>query len=634
MTIHSVLSKYWGYSSFRPLQEEIINSVLDGNDTLALMPTGGGKSICFQIPAMVSDGVCIVVSPLIALMKDQVYNLKKKGINAVAVFSGMSRREIDIILDNCIYGKVKFLYVSPERLNTEIFKVRLQKMKVNLIAVDEAHCISQWGYDFRPPYLTIANIREGLQGVPVLALTATATEKVKKDIQEKLKFSKENFFQKSFERKNLSYVVLYEEGKLNKVLDIIQKVKGSGIIYVRNRKKTKEVAEFLSKKKISVDFYHAGLDASARSKKQDKWILGKCRIMVCTNAFGMGIDKADVRLVIHLDIPASLEEYYQEAGRAGRDEKKSYAVLLYNNSDKLELEKKFKDAFPSEDEIRMIYHAIGNYLQLAIGLGAGESFDFDLADFCTTYNFKSTVVHSSLKILEQENKITVTDAVFISSRLMILVNKEELYRFELSNKKYESIIKTILRSYEGLFENYINIFEADISKNLAITKEEAIGLLNYLHQIKIISYEPSKNKPQIIFNFPREDMKHLEINRAFLEQRKKNYREKITAMLRYATDRITCRSQMLLSYFGEMNSNRCGVCDVCLKRNKLELNDMEFRTISDEVKQLLFTQPRSIREVVDGISKFRQDKVLKTIQWLKDNNQVELMEEDKLIWNE
>lgn len=627
LIIHEILLKYWGYSAFRPLQEDIINSVLQGKDTLALMPTGGGKSLCFQVPAMAKEGVCLVISPLIALMKDQVHNLKKRGIIASAIFSGMNKREIDIVLENCIHGKTKFLYLSPERLTTEIFRERVKSMKVSLLAVDEAHCISQWGYDFRPPYLQIAELRELLPDIPILALTATATEEVKKDIQQKLKFKNENVFQKSFERKNLSYAVLYEEGKLNKMADIFQKVKGSGIVYVRNRKKTKEIAEHLQRKKIVADFYHAGLDAKIRSDKQDRWINNKTRIMVCTNAFGMGIDKPDVRVVVHLDLPESLEAYYQEAGRAGRDEKKSYAVLFYTDSDKFELERKLKENFSPIEEIKQVYQALGNYFQIAIGAGAGESFDFEIADFCNTYKFKPSLVFNSIKILEQNNLIATTDSVFIPSRAMLTVNKNELYQFELENKKFEPIIKVILRSYEGVFENFTPINETELARILKTEKTEVADLLHKLHEYGIIHYAPVKNKPQIVFLLPREDKKYLNINKEFLEERKKVYEKKIKSVIRFSSEKTICRSSMLLEYFGEKNISHCRICDVCLKRNKLELNDSEFENIQNEIKNILSVKPMGLHEIVGSIGKYREDKVLKTIQWLRDNRYLTLNED-------
>lgn len=423
MNIHNILAKYWGYHSFRPLQEEIITSVLQGNDTLALLPTGGGKSVCFQVPALVQEGVCIVISPLIALMKDQVDNLQKKGISAIAITSAMHKREIDIAFDNCVYGNIKFLYLSPERLITPIAQARIQKMKVSLIAVDEAHCISQWGYDFRPSYLEIAKLRELQPKVPVLALTATATPEVVKDIQEKLRFKKANVLQKSFERKNLAYVVIGEEDKLSRLLKVVNNVGGTGVVYVRNRKKTQEVAAFLQKNKIPADFYHAGLTPGERSQKQDSWIKNKTRVIVATNAFGMGIDKPDVRFVVHLDLPDSLEAYFQEAGRAGRDEGKAYAVMLYNEADINDLKSNVEMSFPSVEEIRQTYQALANYYQLAVGSGEGAAFDFDISELCRNYKLEPVTVFNSIRFLEKEGYISATEAVYQPSRINFTLNK-------------------------------------------------------------------------------------------------------------------------------------------------------------------------------------------------------------------
>ncbi|MFT6148003.1 MAG: ATP-dependent DNA helicase RecQ, partial [Saprospiraceae bacterium] len=448
MTPQEVLKKFWGFDNFRSMQLEIIKSVLDGKDTLALLPTGGGKSICFQIPALCQEGICIVVSPLIALMKDQVHNLNKRGIPAVAIYSGMHYREIDRVFDNCAYGKIKFLYLSPERLMTDLAQERIKKMNVNLIAIDEAHCISQWGYDFRPPYLEIAKIRILHPKVPFLALTATATPEVVTDIQERLEFKTENVFQKSFRRDNLAYVVLNDEGKLEKMLSILQKVKGSSVVYVRNRKKTKEAAQFLQLNNIYADFYHAGLTNDVRSKKQDAWINNQTRVMVSTNAFGMGIDKPDVRTVIHLTLPDSLEAYFQEAGRAGRDGNRAFSILLYSETDKVELERQFEQSYPAFSEIKQVYRALGSYFQLAIGSGLGESFDFDLIEFCRHYKFKVVETFNALKILMHEGWLFMTEAVYVPSSLMVKATKEDLYDYKLRNKGFENLITTILRTYQ------------------------------------------------------------------------------------------------------------------------------------------------------------------------------------------
>jgi len=449
-----ILVKYWGYSKFRPLQEDIIQSVMSGRDTLALMPTGGGKSLTFQVPAMATDGICIVITPLIALMKDQVENLKQRDIKAIAIYSGMTQEEIDIALENCIYGNVKFLYISPERLETEIFKLRVKHMNISILAIDEAHCISEWGYDFRPSYLKIAEFRNHIQNVPVLALTATATPKVVIDIQEKLLFKEKNVLQKSFERKNLTYLVRNVEDKLNYLIDTIQKVKGSGIIYVRNRKKTKEIALFLQKNKISADYYHAGLKHEDRSLKQNAWKTGARKIMVATNAFGMGIDKPDVRFVIHFDLPDSIEAYFQEAGRAGRDEKKASAVLLYNNSDKVKAEQRIETNFPEIKEIREVYQALGNYFKIPFGGGKLSSYDFVISDFAKNYNFNLIKIISSINFLQREGYIELTDELNSASKIHFKASRDDLYKFQVANAKFDGFIKLILRSYTCLLYTF------------------------------------------------------------------------------------------------------------------------------------------------------------------------------------
>jgi len=457
-----LLKQYWGFDTFRPLQEDIIDAVLNGQDALALLPTGGGKSLCFQLPALLQEGICIVVSPLIALMKDQVENLKAKGIQAIAIYAGMGKREIDILLDNCIYGNIKFLYLSPERLLSPLVKERLAYMKVNLFAIDEAHCISQWGYDFRPPYLLLKDLREIHPEVPIIALTATATKFVRQDIVEKLELKVPQIFVKSFARRNLSYVVMDLEDKYGKLLDVLKNVKGSGLIYVRNRRETTEVALFLKRNHIAADFYHAGLEKNERSLKQEAWKQNKIRVMVATNAFGMGIDKPDVRFVIHLDLPESLEAYYQEAGRAGRDELKAFAVLLANKSDRLALETKYKDNFPNIEEIKKTYHYLGSYYQLAYGAGQGISFPFDLADFCKRFKLSVLKTIAALKFLEHDGYLTLSENIFLQSRLMFMQSHEDVYRFQIENSGYDALIKTVLRAYGGSFDQYVKVNENEI----------------------------------------------------------------------------------------------------------------------------------------------------------------------------
>ncbi|PCH69184.1 MAG: recombinase RecQ [Bacteroidetes bacterium] len=633
MTIQQILTKYWGYSSFRALQEDIINSVLDGKDTLALLPTGGGKSICFQVPTLAKEGVCLVISPLIALMKDQVENLKKRGISAAAVVSGMHSREIDIAFENCVYGKTKFLYLSPERLTTDIARERIAKMNVNLIAVDEAHCISQWGYDFRPLYLKIAEIRELHPQVPIMALTATATPEVVEDIQEKLNFKEKNVLQKSFERKNLAYVVIQEDDKLGKLLRICSKVQGTGIVYVRNRKKTQEIAEFLRKNKVSADFYHAGLTPEIRSKKQDDWIRNRTRVIVSTNAFGMGIDKPNVRFVVHLDLPDSLEAYFQEAGRGGRDEKKAYAVLLTDKADQLDLKKQVEESFPNLRTIKNVYQSIANYYQLAVGSAKGQSFDFDISDFCNRYSLKPLTIYNSLKFIEREGYLTVTEQLYNPSKIHFLVNKEELYKFQVANKNYDNFIKLILRSYSGIFDNYAKINESELAKRAETNRDNVISILQKLDAQKILSYLPTSNLPQINFIEERVDADYLRISKENYDERKKAAFLRLEAVLHYASSIRKCRSQMLLAYFDEENTYRCGVCDVCLERNKLEISNLEFEKVSDQIKKVLHKQSISLNEVVHSVRNSREDKTLKVIQWLMDNEKIVYESENKLKWS-
>ena len=459
--LKTLLKKYWGYEHFRPFQEEVILSVLNQQDTLALMPTGGGKSLCFQIPAMYMTGMCLVVSPLIALMKDQVNNLRARKISAVAIHSGMSYREVDLTLDKCVEGHYKFLYLSPERLTTDIFRARLPNMKINLLAVDEAHCISQWGYDFRPPYLQIAEVREELKNIPVLALTASATKNVCTDIMEKLQFKQQHVVRRSFERKNLSYSVLFEEDKFGRVLKMLDKVKGTAIVYVRNRRRTKEISQFLQQNKVSATEYHAGLSHGERSQKQEDWIQNKVRVIVCTNAFGMGIDKPDVRLVVHWDTPDNLESYFQEAGRAGRDEKKSFAVILYNNADVTELHTREADRFPDLEEVKTVYDSVGNFCRIAEGAGQGESFNFNLNEFLKTYKLNAIRTLNSLKLLEQEGYLSFSESIYLPSRLMMTVDKENLYRYEVMHPEHEVLLKAIMRSYGGVFDYFSQIREEE-----------------------------------------------------------------------------------------------------------------------------------------------------------------------------
>ncbi len=613
----AVLQQYWGYDSFRSLQDQIIESVLNGKDTLGLMPTGGGKSICFQVPALCREGICIVVSPLIALMKDQVENLKKRGILAEAIYSGMRYRDIDRILDNCIYGNVKLLYLSPERLTTDLAKERIKQMNVSLLAVDEAHCVSQWGYDFRPSYLQIAEAKEWLPEVPTLALTATATPEVVKDIQEKLAFRQQNVFQKSFERNNLSYSVLYEEGKETKLLDVFRKVKGTGIVYVRSRRKTKEIAIQLQRHGIRADFYHAGLSPDLRAQKQDAWVNDQLRVIVSTNAFGMGIDKSDVRIVVHMDLPDSLEAYFQEAGRAGRDGQKAYAVLLYNETDKKRLERSYELAFPPMTEIRRIYRALGSYFQLALGAGEGHTFDFDIIAFCQNFQLDPIRTYNALKTLEKEGWIMLTDAVYIPSSLKILVSKEDLYDYQLRNPKMDIIIKTILRTYQGAFNQYVHLRENQLARFLKMSRADLNKALVKLSQDKVIRYEPQKDSPQLFYAKERIRAEDLTIDQSRYHFLKNRYYERIKKAIFYAEDPV-CRSQQLLQYFGEEDVPKCGICDVCLGRTKAEITEQDFKAYQEKIRRLLKKERLSLDNIMDSFAPRRHQQVLKALEYLLD----------------
>ncbi|MEM8528277.1 MAG: ATP-dependent DNA helicase RecQ [Bacteroidota bacterium] len=625
-----MLKQYWGYDSFRSPQDEIIQSVLDGRDTLALMPTGGGKSICFQVPTLCQEGICIVVSPLIALMKDQVAQLKKRNIPAEAIYSGMHYMQIDRILDNCIYGNTKFLYLSPERLTTDLAIARIAKMNVNLWAVDEAHCISQWGYDFRPPYLQIAEIRELHPKVPVLALTATATNTVERDIQDKLAFQNQQVFRKSFARANLAYVVLQEENKEKKLLEIVKNVKGTGIVYVRNRRKTKELALALQKRGVSADFYHAGLDADERSRKQDNWINNKTRVIVSTNAFGMGIDKPDVRSVVHMDLPDSLEAYFQEAGRGGRDGKKSFAVLLYNQTDKYRLEQNLEQSFPSMKTIRQVYRALGSYYQLAVGSGENKSYDFEIISFATTYKLKPVDVFNSLKALEQAEWLTLSEGVYTPSQFMIRVSKEDLYAYQIQNARFDKILKVILRSTQGAFGNYVRIREHQLSQALGIERNELSKALLQMHQDRIVEYLPQKDKPQLTFLMERVDADNLTIDRAVYNFRKEQHRIRVENAIEYA-EKLQCRSQQLLSYFDEENAPECGICDVCLGRHEASVTQDEKMTYQLKIKNLLTKESLTLHQLVDSFTPKRRQQVITVIEHLLDEGIVD-KKGDQITW--
>ncbi len=625
-----ILTKYWGYATFRPLQEEIIQSVDQGRDTLGLMPTGGGKSVTYQVYSLSKPGICLVITPLIALMKDQVENLNQRGIKALAIYSGMSSQEIKVAMDNAAWGKYKFLYLSPERIATERFRERIGQFDVNLIAVDEAHCISQWGYDFRPSYLRIAELRDLLPDVPVLAVTATATSQVIGDIQDQLKFTRKNVLRTSYYRNNLVYLVRNEEDKVNYLVKAVQKAKGTGIVYVKSRKLTREISDLLRKNKISADYYHAGLGYKIRSLKQENWKKGLCRVIVSTNAFGMGIDKADVRFVIHLEAPDSVEAYFQEAGRAGRDGKTAWSVLLYNNSDKLKLEKNIFRTFPEPDVIKRIYEAICNYYQLAVGFGKNQSFEFNMATFASGFSFQITAVYNSLKILQREGYLELTDELDNSSKVYFQVDRDDLYKFQVANAEFDGFIKLLLRSYTGLFTNYVPIDEQLMARRANVSPDLVYQFLLRLRTQKVIDYIPQKKTPYIIFVRERIDPDRFKITKENYTDRKRDYMQRIEAMIHYASSGHKCRSQLLLQYFGEAESVRCGKCDVCMERNELNVSKFEFDTISEQIKKVL-VEACFYEELLDGVEG-KSENVVKIVRWLLENEKIVYRVDNRMEW--
>ncbi len=625
MEPEQILKQYWGYDSFRSLQKEIITSVLDGNDTLALLPTGGGKSICFQVPALAKDGLCLVISPLIALMKDQVESLKKKNIPALSIYSGMSFFEVKRTLENAVHGNFKFLYVSPERLETNLFLEYLPGMNINLIAVDEAHCVSQWGYDFRPPYLRIAAIREHLKDVPILALTASATKEVQEDICEKLAFKKDQQrFQKSFERPNLSYSVFTPSSKQNKLIEILKNVPGSGIVYCKSRKRTKEIAELLKMNNINADFYHAGLNNDARTKKQESWIKNETRIIACTNAFGMGIDKSNVRTVVHYDVPDALESYYQEAGRAGRDEKKAYAVLLFHESELGELEKQPAIRFPSFEEIKNVYRSLVNYLQLASGSGEGMYFDFDINDFVKKFELNIYTVNYSLKILEQEESILYNEQIFLPATVVFTCDKNHLTEFEKTHPELEAVIKGLLRSYEGIFDFPSSIYENQVAgfikKDVSVLKAD----LKKLEQFGIIEYHPQKDKPQIQILKNRVNVDDFKINQQNLSKRKIAFEKRLQAMLTYVKTKV-CRSKMIGNYFNDLSIKQCGICDNCINEKGIIISKTEFESITSGIERLTETSAVHSNLLLKNLaSSFKKEQIWKVLNYLQSENKISI----------
>lgn len=630
--IHEVLLKYWGYSLFRPQQEAIIRSVLAGNDTLALLSTGGGKSICFQVPGMCFEGLTIVITPLIALMKDQSERLKRLGIPSEAIYSGMSPREADLALNHVIHGLAKFLYVSPERLSSEYFRDVLRNLKVSLIVVDEAHCISQWGYDFRPPYLRISEIRPLFPAVPILALTATATPVVVKDIQEKLLFRKENVFTGNFERPNLTYAVIKDENKLGRLLKVLKGVQGQGIVYVRNRKKTRETADFLKFNNISADYYHAGLPAKEREQRQNDWIQGYTRVIVCTNAFGMGIDKPDVRSVVHLDLPDSIEAYFQEAGRAGRDGKKSYAVLLYDEADVIDAEKFLEINFPEFEFIKQVYRALGNHYDIATGTGRDLVFDMDITAFAKKYNFNPVVTFNALKFIEREGYISLNEGMYHTSRFVFNVDKQELYKFQVEHPQFDILIKTMQRSYGGSFTEPVPLFEAELARRLETTEKIIVEMLNRMHQNGILSYFPVSDKPQLSFSCELVKPEHLSISSENYSKRRQDASARLKAMLQYVTTGNNCRSQTLIGYFGQ-KASKCGVCDVCIESNKNVLSELDYHRIVEIIKPLLELRELNMAEIIEACDTFNQEKVIKAVSWLVDSAKVKKISSDLYRWN-
>ena len=614
--IYDTLKRYWGFTEFRPVQLEIIRSALEGRDTLALMPTGGGKSLTYQVPTLAREGLCIVVTPLIALMKDQVQNLRKRGIKALAVYSGMTRQEILTALENCIFGDYKFLYISPERLDTDIFRTKLRSMKVSMITVDESHCISQWGYDFRPAYLKIAEIRALLPGIPVLALTATATPEVVKDIQARLDFREENVFRMSFERKNLAYMVRQTDNKTQELLHILRKVPGSAIIYVRNRRRTKEITELLVNEDITADFYHAGLDNAVKDLRQKRWQSGEVRVMVATNAFGMGIDKPDVRIVLHLDLPDSLEAYFQEAGRAGRDGEKAYAVILYTKTDRTTLHRRVVDTFPDKEYILNVYEHLQYYYQMAMGDGFQCVREFNLEEFCRKFKYFPVPVDSALKILTQAGYLEYTDEQDNASRILFTIRRDELYKLREMGTEAEALIQMILRSYTGVFTDYAYISEATLSVRTGLTREQIYNILVTLTKRRIVDYIPHKKTPYIIYTRERQELRFVHIPPAVYEERKARYEARIKAMEEYVISENVCRSRMLLRYFGEKNEHNCGQCDVCLSHRATDtLTGESLEELKKKIAELLAQKPHTPAEIAEKIEA-EKERVSEVIQYL------------------
>lgn len=624
LTIHDLLKQYWGYDSFRPLQEEIINAVLEGKDTLALMPTGGGKSLCYQVPAMMNDGLCLVISPLIALMKDQVESLRKKNITAFAIFSGMTRKEVINTFRVASESNCKFLYVSPERLETSLFKEYLPGLQINLVAVDEAHCISQWGYDFRPPYLRIKDIRDELPGVPVLALTASATPDVQQDIIDKLAFGDHRVYRQSFERPNLSYSVFNIESRINKIIEIIRKVPGTSIVYCKSRRRAKEISDLLRLQGISSDFYHAGLIQEDRNRKQEDWISNKTRVIVCTNAFGMGIDKPDVRTVIHADVPDCLENYYQEAGRAGRDGKKAYAVLLHNEKDLQELKERAALRFPSLDDIRKVYQSVANYLQLPTGVTEGQYYDFDISDFLKKFKLDGHSTVHALKALEQDGWLAFNEQVFIPSFIAFTLSKDALYAFENENPQLEICIKTLLRAYEGIFDQPTPVSEKVLAYLMKQEPAEVKKQLRLLHHAGVISYQEQKDTPQLLLLRERAKAEDIRIDMIAFNKRKEQFQKKVMQITGFVTEENECRSRIIASYFGDTNVKPCGICDNCLRKKASPLSKEEFESLHLRIISLIQNDRLHSKELLQKLGDVKKEKAWKVLDHLQAEQKIQM----------
>ena len=617
-----VLKKYWGHTQFRLKQQEIINQVIDKKDTLALLPTGGGKSICFQVPALIQEGICLVISPLIALMDDQVRFLKSKGIKSIAITSGMHYNEIDTALTNCIYGGVKFLYLSPERLQNELVQTRIKEMNINLITVDEAHCISEWGHNFRPAYRHISEIREIIPNIPVLALSATATTNVIKDIQNNLDFKEHNLIQSSFVRENLSYVVDNTEDKKSRLLKLVDKIKSSVIVYVGSRKAAKEIANFLLNNNYSANYYHGGLASKVRTERQESWTKNQTRIIVTTNAFGMGIDKADVKLVVHLELPSTIEAYFQEAGRAGRDGKQSYAFLLANKSDVKKQQDLLTLRYPTITEIKTVYQNLANYFQIAENDLPEQAISFDMLSFTERYKMSNLKIYNILKYLEKEEHIKLSEAIYSPSKLMIKVSNAELYKFQIANKYYDNFLKILLRSYSNLFNNYVIINEQEIASRLKVSTKEVVRLINKLMQLEIVKYTHENNNSLITYLKARKDTDKLYLAEKKWEERKKYEQEKLDKITNYIINKSSCRSKLLLNYFGEQESNKCGKCDFCINEKRNNIKESEYKEMTEKLENILKDKELTIEDICLLMPNYNEQKIISIIQYLFDNDRV------------